>query len=353
VTYAADWQSIDAAEAGFAPDLADRLADAWSAGRPPGLHGVVVIRHGRLVLERYGAGEDFSWNESLGWATFGPDTLHDLRSVTKSVVGLLYGIALAAGRVPGPDEPLYRHFPEYPDLAADSRRAEITVEHALTMTLGLEWDESAPYTSTANSEIAMETAPDRFRFILERPIVEAPGTRWRYSGGASALLGRLIARGTGQPLQEFARNALFEPLGIRRLGWLAGRDGVAAAASGLRLAPRDLARIGQTVLDRGRWSGREVVPAAWLDEALRPHVQMDNGLEYGYQWYLGALPSPAGESAAPLQWVGAMGNGGQRLIVVPERALIVAITAGNYNSPAGSTTPATVLNDVILPSLRP
>jgi CubicO group peptidase (beta-lactamase class C family) len=216
-TDAADWQPIDAAEAGFAPDLTDRLAAAVHEGRVPGLHGVVMLRQGRLVLEWYGAGEDFSWNVSLGSVTFGPDTLHDLRSVTKSVVALLYGIALARGRVPGPEEPLYRHFPEYPDLAADPERASITVEHALTMTLGLEWDESAPYTSTANSEIAMETAPDRFRFILERPIVEAPGTSWRYSGGASALLGRLIAKGTGQPLQELARDALLEPHAPGRL----------------------------------------------------------------------------------------------------------------------------------------
>ena len=99
MTDASDWPPIDPVEAGFAPDLADRLADV-PEGQAPGLHGLVVIRHGRLVLEQYGAGEDFTWNESLGLVTFGPDTLHDIRSVTKSVVGLLYGIALAAGQVP-------------------------------------------------------------------------------------------------------------------------------------------------------------------------------------------------------------------------------------------------------------
>jgi CubicO group peptidase (beta-lactamase class C family) len=349
---ASDWQLIDPVEAGFEPDVADRLADVRRAGRAPGLHGLVVVRHGRLVLEQYGAGEDFKWNEPLGSVTFGPDTLHDVRSVTKSVVALLYGIALASGRVPGPEEPLLRHFPEYPDLAADPRRARLTVEHALTMTLGLEWDESVPYTSTANSEIAMEMAPDRFRFVLERPIVEEPGTRWSYSGGASALVGQLIARGTGQPLQEFARSALFEPLGITAFEWMAGRDGVAAAASGLRLTPRDLARIGQTVLDGGRWSGREVVPAGWLGEVLRPRVRIDEDREYGYQWYLGTFPAAAGASAPPLRWVGGMGNGGQRLVVVPDRNLVVAITAGNYDTAEGSTTSSTVLNEVILASIR-
>jgi CubicO group peptidase (beta-lactamase class C family) len=220
------------------------------------------------------------------------------------------------------------------------------------MTLGLDWNENVPYTSTANSEIAMEMAPDRFRFVLEQPIVEEPGTRWSYSGGASALVGRLIVRGTGQPLQEFARGALFEPLGISPFEWMAGRDGVASAASGLRLTPRDLARIGQAVLDRGRWSGREVIPAAWLESALRPRARIDEGLEYGYQWYLGAFPPTVGSSAGPLGWVGGMGNGGQRLVVVPDLGLVVAITAGNYDTADQSTTPSTILNDVILASLH-
>ena len=201
-------------DAGLATDLGDRLDDAVRAGRAPNLHGVVVIRHGGLVFERYGNGEDFKWGTALGRVTFGPDTLHDTRSVTKSVVGLLYGIAHADGRVPGPEEPLLRDFPEYADLATNAARARLTIEHALTMTLGLEWNENVPYTSMANSEIAMESAPDRYRFVLERSIVEEPGKQWLYNGGASALLGRLIAKGTGTPLQDFARAALFEPMGI-------------------------------------------------------------------------------------------------------------------------------------------
>src|SRR5437773_9085129 len=114
---ASEWPSIDPTDAGFAPDIADCIAEAQRSGRAPGLHGLVIVRHGKLVLERYGAGEDFKWNESLGTVTFGPDTLHDLRSVSKSVVGLLYGIALAGGQAPEPAESLWRHFPEYADLA--------------------------------------------------------------------------------------------------------------------------------------------------------------------------------------------------------------------------------------------
>ncbi len=211
-------------------ELREGLDDA------PGLHAVVVVRGGETVLEHYRKGRDFAWGNSLGVVEFGPSTLHDVRSVTKSVTALLYGIALGAGLVPGPDEPLLRHFPEYPDLAADPGRARLTVEHALTMSLGLEWREDLPYSSPANAEIAMERAEDRYRYVLERPITDPPGTRWSYCGGASALLGRLIAVGTGQPLDAYGKDVLFGPLGIERRR-VDGRDGP-GAVGGVRLAAR-------------------------------------------------------------------------------------------------------------------
>ncbi|GAA3509619.1 CubicO group peptidase (beta-lactamase class C family) [Streptosporangium album] len=329
------WQRIQPEKAGLAPDLAGRLDALVREGRAPGLHGVVVARHGGLVLEHYGSGPDFSWNTPLGTVDFGPETLHDVRSVTKSVVALLYGIALADGMVPEPDEPILRHFPEYSDLAADPRRARLTVEHTLTMTLGLEWDETKPYTSPENDEIGMELAADRYRYVLERPIVEEPGRRWHYSGGAAALIGGLIARGTGRPLEDFARTALFEPLGVESFEWMAGDDGVASAASGLRLTPRDLAGLGQAVLDR------RVIPVSWAEAMLRPRVPAWDGCSYGYLWYAG----PDGRVAA-------MGNGGQRLFLVPGHDLVVAVTAGGYNGADQDTTPRAVLEDVVLPALK-
>ncbi|MEV4345851.1 serine hydrolase [Actinoplanes sp. NPDC049596] len=271
-----------------------------------------------------------------GVVEFGPGVLHDLRSVTKSVTALLYGIALGEGLVPGPEEPLLRYFPDYPDLAADPARARLTVEHALTMTLGLEWREDPPYDSLANAEIAMEFAPDRYRFVLERPIAGPPGERWSYCGGASALLGKLIADGSGRTLPEFGIEKLFAPLGIRDFGWLTGRDGVPSAASGLRLAPRDLARIGELVLAEGVWEGRRLVPAEWIRAMLEPRFTTDWGFEYGYQWYV-----------AP-RLVTAMGNGGQRLIVAPGLDLVAAITTGNYDQPDQGRVPDLLLNEVIL-----
>ncbi|WP_422768772.1 serine hydrolase domain-containing protein [Plantactinospora sp. WMMC1484] len=323
--------------------LRDRLDETLGDGQIAGLHAVVAVRGGETLLDYYGSGEDFAWNIPLGVVEFGSGTLHDLRSVTKSVTALLYGIALHEGRVPEPSAPLLRHFPEYPDLAADPARARLTVEHALTMSLGLEWREDLPYDSPANAEIAMELAPDRYRYVLARPIVDPPGTRWHYCGGATALLGRLLADGTGQPLAEYARTALFEPLGIHRVEWMAGPDGVASAASGLRLAASDLARIGELVLGGGAWRGRRIAPADWIREMLRPrpHLRTHWGAGYGYQWYV--------ETVAAHRMVAGMGNGGQRLLVLPDLELVVAINAGNYNEPEQWRTPVTVLERVILP----
>ncbi|MFI6499949.1 serine hydrolase domain-containing protein [Nonomuraea typhae] len=297
--------------------MEERVDEVLRDGRAPGLHGLVVLRGGRTVLERYGKGEDFAWNESLGVVEFGRDTLHDLRSVTKSVTALVYGVALGKGLVPDPETPLLACFPEYADISGDKRN--ITIEHALTMTLGIEWDESAPYTTTANSEVAMEMAPDRYRYILERPVVEQPGTRWHYCGGASALIGHLIAKGAGTTLDAFARDTLLAPLGIDA-AWNRGADGVPSSASGLRMAPRHLAALGQVMLE----GGRGLVPAEWITRMLTPRVTLEDGTGYGYQWYLGDT------------WRAAFGNGGQRLYLVPDQDLVVAITAGEYNGDQNS-----------------
>ncbi|WP_428144499.1 serine hydrolase domain-containing protein [Delftia acidovorans] len=249
---------------GLAEDLGERLEQGVQSGELANLHAVVVMRHGRLALERYFEGEDERWGEPLGKVAFNADSLHDVRSVSKSVVGLLYGMALAEGKVPALGTPLVQAFPAYSDLAADEGRRAILVSHALGMTMGLQWDEDLPYSDPRNSEIAMERSSDRYRYVLEQPIVAPPGERWCYSGGATALLGHLIAQGSGMPLLDYARHKLFAPLGIDKAEWTPGTNGEAAAASGLRLRARDLARIGQLVLQQGEWQGRALVPRHWM-----------------------------------------------------------------------------------------
>lgn len=350
----AEWESLSPTQAGFAPDLEERFEIARQAGTLPNLHGVVAARGGRLLFERYLAGPDAARARPLGVVRFGPETLHDLRSVTKSIVGLLYGIALTQGRVPARGAALIEQFPEYPELAGDPARRSLTIGHALTMTLGTEWDElTIPYSDPRNSEIAMDRAADRYRYILERPIAEPPGVRWTYNGGATALLARLIAKGTGRSLQDFAREVLFEPLGIAGIEWECGSDGEAIAASGLRMTPRDLARIGVMALGGGRWNGHQVVPADWLAVSFAPAVSMPDGRRYGCHWYMGAIPMDNGSGGVSWQeTVSAIGNGGQRLFLLPRLDLVVVVTAGNYDAADQWRAPMTVLRDVLLSAMR-
>jgi CubicO group peptidase (beta-lactamase class C family) len=262
VAAGADWRSVSPSEAGFASDLEVRLDKAIAEQRVWNVHGVVIVRNGALVLERYFAGEDSARGRPSGKIMFQPDTLHDVRSVSKSIVGVLYGIALADEKAPPPEAPLFASFPEYADLAADPDRKQWTIHHVLSMTMGTDWDElSVPYSDPTNSEIAMDVAPDRYSFVLGRPVVMQPGKRWVYCGGATALLGRIIAQGAGKPLHEFAREKLFDPLGIGPTEWHTDNNGEAVAASGLRMTPRDLARLGVMMLKGGMWDDRRVVPA--------------------------------------------------------------------------------------------
>lgn len=350
-----NWQRVAPAAAGFDGDLDARVDKLVTDKRIWGLHGIVITRGADLVYERYFTGADEAWGRQLGTVQFGPAVLHDLRSVSKSVVALLYGIALEQGEVPAPEAPLVAQFPEYADLLPG--REAITVGHALMMTMGLAWDESSmPYTDPANSEIAMEEAPDRYRYVLGRPVHEAPGRHWVYCGGATAVLAHLLARGTGQALPAFAQSHLFEPLGIETAEWSKGADGVPSAASGLRLTPRSMAVLGQLLLARGAWNGRQVVPRAWIEAAVAPRVAADEARSFGYHWYSGHFPIPPRADAAFRQpkmepWWGAFGNGGQRIFVFPTLALTIATTSGNYDAANSWIPPVRLVREAILPSL--
>jgi CubicO group peptidase (beta-lactamase class C family) len=327
--------------------LADQIDAGMRLGRLRDVHAVIVERGSQVLLERYYAGSDEVWGQPLGVVKFTSDTLHDLRSVTKSIVGLLYGIALDRGLVPPVDAQLLAQFPQYPDLASDSQRAQLTVLNALNMTLGMEWDEQRPYTDPANSEIAMERAPDRYRFVLERPFVTTPGTRWIYSGGAVALVGAIIAKGAKATLPDFARQALFTPLGIATFGWAAGKDSVPSAASGMRMRPRDLLRIGQMVLAGGVWNGQQIVSRAWLDASFSPVVDTTWGLKYGRLWYIGE----DGVFPGKHRWLAAIGNGGQRLFLMPDAELATVVLCGAYNRPDQSQAPNHIWRNIVLANL--
>jgi CubicO group peptidase (beta-lactamase class C family) len=347
--YAAqDWPKIGAAEAGFAADLQARLDRFVLNGTASNIHGVVIVRRGRMVLERYYEGDDQVRDNNgrtrTERVTFTAERVHELRSVTKSIIGLLYGIALGDGKVPALDRPLLAQFPQYADMPDMAQRRRWTIRHAITMTLGMDWNEEVSYDDPRNGQTAMEAAPDRYRYVLEQQIVAVAGERWIYSGGATALVGKILERGVGSPVHDYARKVLFDPLGIGPTAWRSGRDGETNFASGLAMRPRDLARIGQMLLDGGKAGERRVVPADWVEAAFKPAARISDRREYGYHWYLAPERSRQ-------RWMAAMGNGGQRLFMFPDLGLTGVITAGNYNDRDRSNASDRVINDIVLPSL--
>jgi CubicO group peptidase (beta-lactamase class C family) len=341
----AQWNLARPRDAGISQDIGPALDAAVAAGDYDGLHGLLVIRNGHLAFERYLAGRDENWGHGLGVVEHGPHLPHDLRSVTKSVVGLLYGIALNAGLVPATTARLVDVLPGERDLLGDPLKRRITVGHVLSMRMGLSWAEDLAYANPENSERRMERAPDRIRHVLSLPMADPPGRRWVYSGGATVLLGHLVERGTGMRLEDFAEQVLFAPLGIADAGWARWADGGAAASSGLRMSARSLARIGQMMLDKGLWNGRRVVAASWVAASLKPRAFAEPGLRYGYQWWLGRL------AANGKPWFAAYGNGGQRLIGIPSLRMAVVIFAGNYNAADQWKMPARLMARIVMPAV--
>jgi CubicO group peptidase (beta-lactamase class C family) len=334
---------LDAARlCGIAARLKDSDAD---------VHAVVVVRHVKLVFEQYFSGYDDPWGIPEGQFDFDATTKHDMRSVSKSVTSLLVGIAIDRKLIAGVDEPVVKFFPEYSAQKTEGWDG-ITLRHLLTMSSGIRWDEARAWTDPANDEPHLENEADPIRYVLAKPVAAPPDTIWNYNGGGADLLGNIIERVSGKPFAEFAREALFEPLRISDWEWKTYENGKVAPAAGLRLRPRDAAKIGRLVLDRGAWDGRQIVPAAWLARSVAPRFEAIGyfgGLFfYGYQWWLGRTLSGDKE----VKWVAAMGLGGQRLFIVPDLDLVVMTTSGLYTSPRQGHAALDILYSFVVPSVR-
>jgi CubicO group peptidase (beta-lactamase class C family) len=315
------------AAAGFDPQALCQVLDA-PLRDGANVHAILVMRHGSLVAERYYTGKDRSiWMPFARTVRFDAATRHDLRSVSKSITSLLWGIAQGEGRVPGLDTPVLDLYPELADLRTRNR-GTITLRQLFTMTSGLAWEEPIRY-GMGNDETGLYWRSSQARYLFDRPLAASNG--FNYNGGTTAVLADILARRTGMPVNDYARHKLFAPLGITDWEWQADLRGRPMAFAGLRMRPRDLAKVGQLVLQRGQWQGKQVVPAAWIDESLQPRVDTGDGLRYGYQWWSGTVEAAGGSHP----WHAAFGNGGQRLFVVPAVDLVVVITAGGYDT-AGS-----------------
>jgi CubicO group peptidase (beta-lactamase class C family) len=330
---AAEWPRASMAEVGMDSAHVALAMDSLPGGSAHGLHSMLVVRRGTLVYERY-------------WSGHAAGTLHDLRSATKSITSLLTGIAIERGHLPGVDAPMLPYLaPRYADLDnPHEAKSRITLAHLLTMRGGLACDDHDR--RSPGQEDRMYRSRDWVRHFLELPVAHEPGDSARYCTGGVVALGRVLAEASGTPVPELARDALFAPLGIEQARWATFDGGRQTDTGGhLRLRPRDMAKIGQLVLQEGRWDGRQVVPAAWIRESTSMHTRLGEGRPYGYLWWQVGAAYPG----HTVRIVHASGNGGQFIFIVPDLELVAVFTGGTYDSPRAGL-PLHLLATAILPA---
>ncbi|QPF84344.1 serine hydrolase [Bradyrhizobium genosp. L] len=262
----------------------------------------MVIRHGRIVAEAY-------------YAPYVAGIPHDLRSVTKSVIGTLVGIEAQRGELDDANRAVLDFFADKPRINDDDIKRAMTVQHLLDMTSGIKWRERA-YTPD-ETIMQMYRSPDRVSFVLDQPMSNAPGTQFYYNSGNPYVLSALITRKTGQSAFDFAKKELFAPLGITNATW--GRvdaQGVTDGESGLYLTPHDMARIGYLYLHDGMWDGKQLIPRSWVERAKAGPVKATFGFHYGNLWW--SLPAKNAYMAR--------GRHSQLILVLPKLDIVAVMT---------------------------
>jgi CubicO group peptidase (beta-lactamase class C family) len=267
------------------------------------------------------------------------------------VISLLVGIAIDRKLIRSADEPVVKFFPDY-SAQRSPGWDNITLRHLLTMSSGMQWDENRGWKDPKNDEPHLSNEADPMRYVLSKPIAAPPDTVWTYNGGGTDLLGNIIERVSGKSLEAFANDTLFGPLGISDWEWMKYTNEKIASAVGLRLRPRDAAKIGQLVLNKGDWNGKQIISAKWIEQSVTPRFQAIGYFSgiffYGQQWWMGRSMAQEKE----VKWIAAMGSGGQRIFVVPERDLVVMTTSGLYFQPRQGDAAFDMMANFILPSVR-
>lgn len=269
------------------------------------IHSLMMVRNGEVFLDAY-------------FYPYDGSTYHDMASVTKSVMTTLIGIAVDQGKI-DLDEPMLSFFPDRTIANLDARKERITVRHMVSMTSGFRC-------IARPSEVTLEemmASPDWVQFALDRPMAAEPGTRFVYDSPGMHLLSAILQEATGMTAMEYARENLFEPLGITDVHWVVDPQGIYRGSGALSLHPRDAAKLGLLFLYQGRWEEKEIISSDWIAEATTKQVEtgLDYSEDYGYGWWI---------SREELVFFRADGSGGQRILVIPPMNLVLVTTGGGF-----------------------
>lgn len=292
-----EMQGMDSAKLLIADEfIQNRLSDAFS---------LLVVKNGYLVFEKY-----YSWGSFEKYAV--------VHSVTKSVTSALIGIALDKGYLKSVDQKLIEFFPEYITDDLDPRKKEISLKHLLTMSAGFSWNDRGPVMGD------WYTSSNWAKFTIQLPQENNPGEVFNYNSSTSHLLSIILSKSTKTSTLDFAKQNLFEPLGIQSAYWHQGPQGYYIGGFGLGLSARDLAKIGFLYLNNGYWNGQSIVSEYWVKESADQQIQavshpIYGTFGYGYQWWVKKVDDCSSFRA----W----GRRGQFIVIVPELDLVIAVTS--------------------------
>ena len=327
-------------EVNIDPVLIESIVGSVRDGRYREVHSMLILKDDKLVLEEYFEGHRHRYDTTdhhgnrVAWDR---TWLHHIMSVTKSITSVCIGIAIDEGFINSEHQSIFDYLPDYRHFNKHGKD-KITIEHLLTMTSGLQWNEwSLPYGNLNNDVIMMALAEDPIAYVLNKPLVDEPGKSFTYAGGCNILLGEILRNATNMNIDEFSGKYLFDPLGIDPYYWAKYENGVVDAAGSIKITPRDMVKIGVTLLNDGIWKGKQIISEPWVEKSrtFYPGNRWLNNWDdhwgmrgYGYSWWTHQFV----KSGKRIKMFYAAGWGGQYIMVIPEWHTVVVFTGGNYTS---------------------
>jgi len=318
-----------------------KAASKIERGKYGEVHSMLIFKDNKLVFEEYYEGHLFQWDganyygEELHWDKYMP---HSMMSCTKSFVSAAIGIAVEKGFIKSVKESIFNYLPDHQHFKTNNREY-ITIEHLLTMSSGLAWDEwSALHGSSANDiDMLYFDCQDPVSCVLDRPWWAVPGEKFTYNGGGMVILGEILKNATNMNIDDFSMKYLFEPLGVESTFWQQYENGSYDAAGSLKLTSRDMLKFGVCYLNDGIWNGNKIISEEWVENSstiYNNNVDInipgeDSGKNgYAYSWWTSEFLHLGKE----LNMYRAGGWGGQEIMVFPELDMVLVFTGGNYSS---------------------
>lgn len=327
------WQTASIEEVGINLQLLTSMMNFYK-NREHKIHSILIVKNGKLVFEEYFPGYAFVGSRSNGYkgdyVNFNWDTAHFLGSSTKSFVSALVGIAIDKNFIKNENETMFSYFPDYSHLQ-DEQKNKITIEHLLTMTAGLEWNDGVGLESDLTK---MHQSPDPIGYFLDRPVKDEPGTVYLYSGGNPTAAGEIIKRASGLDVYAFSREYLFHKMEVSKFWWLYLQNNIVACSGELFTTPRTMAKFGYLFLNKGIWKNTRIISEEWINKSVAPYISLPQphnstspADSYGYAWWIYDYQLPGGYKVHSYS---ARGWGGQKIIVLPDLDTVVVFTQGYY-----------------------